>query len=51
MQGNRQNGKRREGRGGGTVKSITTTQDQSEIVQVPSQLAVKLEPFAKHLFS
>lgn len=48
MQGNRQNGKRR--RGWGTVQSITTTQGQSEIVMAPHQLAVKLEPFAKHLY-
>lgn len=48
MQGNRQNGKRRGG--WGTVQSITTTRGQSEIVKVPTQFAVKLEPFAKHLF-
>ncbi len=48
MQGNRQNGKRRGG--WGTVQSITTTRGRSEIVVVPNQLAVKLEPFAKHLF-
>lgn len=48
MQGNRQNGQRR--RGWGTVQSITTTKGQSEIIMVLNQLAVKLEPFAKHLF-
>lgn len=44
MQGNRLKGE------GGTVQSITTTQGQSEIVVVPYQLAVKLEPFAKPLY-